>query len=443
MSVIRSNLISIINKFIFSGIILLILRNPATVIISELQGFYYSFEVEIWIFLVLSGFGVGNFIINTAITEQRRQQIISILLVVIAALIPILLSWPAAFFLAFSLILYIVSLRGNMYDSRVDFSTDLPWILLIYLLSVIGAGRLGEVPALGEIVLFMLLVILLGIMLQLKKDKFASSLSAFKILLPFFTFLLIMALLLSVPFNIPIFAGFIALVNNMIDGVFALIDLVFVPISYLVLVFYYIFRWLQSVFGGEPEVMEELGGMEDAPEEQFEMVETASESAAGNILGFIIIVLLVFIAFWLLKKYLNYGEEKEEGVKEVRENLDASELFKRDVKNLFHNLRSRFVGESQRPEYNMEDPCQKVRYFYYSFLQKAATTTSRPPGISPRQYCENLAQNRAWEQSYNSLRRLTELYEKARYGQEITREEVKTAEQLWEEISDIDPESHE
>ena len=442
MSVIRSNLISIINKFIFSGIILLILRNPAAVVISELQDFNYYFGIEIWIFLALSGFGVGNFIINEAITEQRKQQLISIMLVILAALIPILLAWPAAFFLTFSLILYMLSLRGNMYESRVDFSTDLPWMLLIYLLSIVLAGRMGVVTALGEVVLFMLLVILLGIMLQLRKDKFESSLSAFKILLPFFTFLLIIALLLSVPFNIPIFSGIVALVNLMIDGVFVLIDLALVPISYLVIVFYYIIRWLQSIFGGEPEIIEELGGFEEAPEDQFELAETASESAAGNIAGIIIIVLLGFLAFWMLKKYLNYREGTEEDVREVRENLDAAELFKRDVKNLFNNLRSRFGSKSQKPEYNMEDPCEQVRYFYYSFLQKAARTTSRSPGVSPRQYCENLAQNKVWQQNYTSLGRLTKLYEKARYGQEITREEAEEAEMLWNKLSGIDPESH-
>ncbi len=437
MDVIRSNLISIINKFIFSGIILLMLRNPLVIMIAELEGFSPAVEVEIWVFLTLSWFGIGNLIVNRMIKNKLRQQISIILLLVSAAIIPIWLAWPYAFFLTLTLILYIISLRGNMYDSRIDFSTDLPWILFFYLLLLVAAGSLGAVPALGEVILLILLVILFGIFLQIKQEKFASSASAFKIFLPFFAFLLIIAFVLSLPFNIQVYSAIITLGNYIYEGIFGLIDLIFVPVSYLVLVVYYIVRWLQRIFGGEPEIMEELGGFEEAPEEQLELAEPASETVAGNVAAIIFIILLGIFAWWFLQKYLNYGAEKNEDVIETRENLDAARLFKQDAKNFFNNLRSRLSWEDKEPQYELNDPCQKVRHIYYSFLQKAEATTFRSPGASPRQYCEQLTEQEIWREYKSALHRLTRLYEKARYGEKVTVEEVETAEQLWREISRI------
>ena len=435
----------IINKFLLAGFWLLVLRHPASGLLVDLEGFVPGAEMDYWIFGGLALLSLGTHLIDNSRLSDRLQQLFSLVLPAAVALIPVVLGWPPVAFIVFTLILYILAIRGSMYGGRVDFSTDLPWILLIYLGAVYAGSRLGQTPALYEVFLFIFLIIWHGVMLQLGEDKFSDTPTAFKTLFPFFAVLVLASLLLALPFNLPIAAAFLALVDLIGSAFFALVDLILWPVAYLVLPVYYLFRFLQGLFGGEPEVLEQMMELDEGEEMVSEFQETAGESSASGLLAVVIIALLLIFALWLLRRYLGYEEREEGYVKEEREDLGAASLFREDVKNLISGVRDRFRRKSE-PDYDRQDPCQRVRYCYYSLLKNWQDFKPRPRGASPRRYFELLtgAEDPPLledEDISKQLWQLTRLYEDARYGGEVSEEEAGRAEEIWRNLKGMNLEA--
>ncbi len=422
-------------RFIGAILGLLILRRPLAEFLQAQVDFSYRPGVDIWILTALFFLGMLLVVLPQKIESSRRYQILVLGGVMLVVFIPMAVGWPLPAFSGMTLILFAVSLRSSRYGGKIDFGEDVPRLLIIYLVLQGAAGIAGERGAApGEILLFLLLIPLCAFLFKLKPEEFKDRASAFKIILPFYGVILILAGLLSRFIEIPL-SGVESVMAFLQNIYFTLVEMIALPLSYLVIPIYRIISLFEIEDRESIQPEGEEGIYVEPGEARAEFQETAEEMFSSGPLAAILVILFVIITVWLIRRYLPSPSQDDEAVKEERENLAGRDLLQSDIQNLWTGMRSKLQRrKTVEPDYDLSSPCERVRYSYFLFLKSIQGRISRSPAASPREYYSQLCREEDLQHLTSLMRRLTGLYEKARYGQEISPEEAKEAEKIKDEI---------
>ena len=188
----------------------------------------------------------------------------------------------------------------------------------------------------------------------------------------------------------------------------------------------------------------------------FEEIELAEESVGsvgeveyinpdrfpGGIFSTIIQILLVVLAVYFIYRAVR-GREKTEtevqqGMTEQRESVFETKKLKDSFFAFWKSFKEKVVGQ-KHPNYDRDDPVQIVRECYYKFLISAQSICEFKLTYTPEEYLKKIEKrfvsiSESEEKELSYIKKLTELYNRARYGENISREEANAAREYQKKV---------
>ena len=421
-------------KLLFAAVSLMILRYPLYQIAFEAADFVLTWQGELYLLLVLVLGGLWGEL--PADLKSNYARAISLALLSGLLLLPVwLLNWPLLFFIPVILLLILLSLRQQFYSRQVDFSAESLRLQLLYLLALLLAGYLELSVNPVEILVFLLLLFFLQAAYSPEKSQEDKGERTWQPALLLFTASLLLSLLLGILFNLPLRAQIQTAVNFLLQAWNRLMS----ALAYLIgLLVYPVLLLAERLIDlvREREIMGEfIGEVVGEPEVLEFQEEAVSQLEATGIGRLILTIIIVAVIFLLIRRILRGRGEEDKGYTENRESLQAGPLLKKNAAEFIDRLREGFRERFGRPDYNLEDPVERIRYQYYQFLQLAQKYSYKNPGDSPRKYFTSLLEQENWQKTADLLEEFTVLYEQARYAGRASREEAEQAEKIREKLS--------
>lgn len=392
--------------------------------------------------------------------ELYRKLVIGVYLILNILLLRII-DWPLLFFVPLLLILIFVGLRFRFYSRSANFNTDFFAGVLFLLFNIILRNRLGFNINYGNVILFFAIGICLSVLFNLKGMQHRGYAAQFKptliMILIFAVIVISIAFILGLPLQPMFFQGII----NIINWVYNLFAQVLLAILYPII--WLLAPLMQFIMSFEPEERpqeDESQGLRDPEEMSPDLPEKAGEQEPlfnTQIIAYVfyavLIVLMALLVAYVAKKLWDRWQERdkkeEDGYIEERKSIFTMEEFKNDLNNFWSGVKSRFNRQSQREkQYDGSDPALIIREIYYRFLLKYQQLAAFYRFNTPIEYFNKVTgktqkkdeENHIEKENQDErLKQLTVLYNKARYGESVTEEDIEKARELWEKIKKEKP----
>ncbi|MFW5992395.1 MAG: hypothetical protein ACOCQN_04310 [Halanaerobiaceae bacterium] len=389
--------------------------------------------------------------------ELYRKLVIGAYLILNILLLRII-EWPLIFFTPLLLILILTGLRFRFYSKSANFNTDFFAGVLFLLFNIILRNRLGFNINYANVILFFAIGICLSVLFNLKGMQHRGYATQFKptliMILVFAVMVVIVAFILGLPLQPTFFQGILNIIGWIYDIFAQLLLAIIYPIVWLLA------PLMQLIMSFEPEQQpeDESQSMRDPEEMRPDLPEKAGEKEPlfnTQIIAYIIyavlIVLMALLVAYVVKKlwerWKNRSKE-EEGYTEERKSLFTMEEFKNDLNNLWSGIKSRFTRQRQgKKSYDGSDPALIIREIYYRFLLRYQVLAAFYRYNTPIEYLKKITGKIGKKDEENKqdkekqvqtqdkrLKQLTELYNKARYSESVTEEDIENARELWEKI---------
>ncbi len=422
------------SKIFFAGLVWLILRHPYQQIIYHNTGLSITWQQELFFLFCL--FSAGVWVELYVGCTSRTKEIISLLLLFGFQLSIILLAaWPPLIFTSLVILTNLISLRQSFYRSQADLSAELPRLLSLYLLVLLYANFRHINVNITEIIIFFILLLFFNhfAVADFVQEQTKGS-KNWHMAIFFFISSLGLTLLLILIFNLPFHEQLSSLMAVLFQSWSSLMEYLAYVIGWLLypllFVLGQIVSYLREGFGEENVIWE---GAEEY--EPLEIQETVTrELQEPGFTGFIILLLLFILAIFIIKKIIKKREKESEDYREERERLAAAPLLRKQSQKILKNIKDKISSRFFRPNYDLQNPVEKVRYHYYRFLKFAGDYQPKPPGLTPRGYQTKMLQEEKWQEAAEQLQELTSIYEKARYSRRASAAEAEKASQLLQEI---------
>ena len=430
------NRYKLLNRLFNAGIWYLILRVPAEVYASDILNFSFNFQVDIWLiaFLFLAGLWA---IISRENYFDRSLMIGGGYLFLIAAgsATVYLLNWPLELFIPMAILLSVVSLRQAFYGNRVEYSDDIPRLTLIYLFSILISYNFQGEVLIWQVFIFFILILAQAVTIKVEKKELGKGLTAsYGPMFIFFIIMIFAAIVFAIPFQLPILEVVRTIAGQVYQIIRPVIYYVTLGIFYLLYPVMLFIRWIFSNFTPEGQEEEAQFGPR-TPEDQAEQFQEIIETPDLPIAEIITVIILIGIGIYLIKRLTKSGETADNYLSEERESLSAPKMLMNDLEELWNKVKAGF-SRDKKTQYDMNQPCQAVRFYYYKFSQLAANDLIKEKNLSARDYKDELIYNAGWQEEKLELDNLISIYEKARYKEEVESEEVERAASLWRELKE-------
>ena len=428
------NRYKLLNRFFNAGIWYLILRVPAEVYASDILNFGFNFQVDIWLmaFLFLAGLWA---VIARENYFDRSLMIGAGYLFLIAAgsAMAYFLNWPLELFIPLAILLAVVSLRQAFYGNRVEYSDDIPRLILIYLFSILISYNFQGEVLIWQVFIFFILLLAQAVTIKVEKKELGKGLTAsYGPMFIFFMIMIFAAIVFAIPFQLPILEVVRAIAGQIYQIIRPVIYYVTLGIFYLFYPVMLFIRWIFSNFTPEGQEGEAQFGPR-TPEDQAEYFQEVIETPDLPIAEIITVIILIGIGVYLIKRLTKSGTATDNYLSEERESLSAPKMFINDLGELWNKMKAGF-SRDKKIQYDMDQPCQAVRFYYYKFSQLAAKDLIKEKNLSARDYKDELIYNAGWQEEKLELDNLISIYEKARYKEEVESEDVERAASLWREL---------
>ena len=412
----------------------MILRVPAEVYAKDILAFSFNLQVEIWLIAFLFIAGLWAVISQQIFFDQSLIVGLGFLsLIAVGSAVAYYLNWQLELFIPLSILLVVVSLRQAFYGNRVEYSSDIPRLTLIYLFSILISYNFQGQVLIWQVFLFFILILAQAVTIKVDKQQLGKGFTAsYGPMFIFFIIMIFAAIIFAIPFQLPLLEVF----RNIAGQVYQLIRPV---LYYVTLGIFYLFypvmlfiRWIFSNFTPEGYEQEAQFGPrtpEDSADHFQEVIETPNIPLAE----IVTVIILIIIGVYLIKRLTRGGTDDDNYLSEERESLSTPKMLINDLGQLWNKFKTG-LSRKKKPQYDMNQPCQAVRFYYYKFSQLAAKDLIKEKNLSARDYKDELIYNAGWQLEKPELDNLISIYEKARYKEEVEQKEVEKAASLWQQL---------
>lgn len=430
------NRYKILNILFNAGLWYLILRIPAEVYARDILNFSFTFQVEIWLIAFLVSTGLWAVISQKLYFDQSLTVGLGYLFLIAAgSTAAYYLNWNLELFIPLSILLTVVSLRQAFYGNRVEYSDDIPRLIFIYLFSILIAYNFQGEVLIWQVFSFFILILAQAVNFKVDKKKLGKGLTAsYGPMLIFFMIMVFAAIVFAIPFQLPLLEVVRVIAGQVYQIIRPVLYYLTLGIFYLLYPVILFIRWLFSNFSSENQNGEAQFGPR-TPQDNADYLQEAIETPAIPLAEIVTVIVLLIIGVYLIKKLTKSGTAEENYLSEERENLSAPKMFVHDLGQLFNKLKAN-LSRNNKIHYDLDQPCQAVRFYYYKFSQLAAKDLIKEKNLSARDYKDELIYNAGWQFEKPELDNLISIYEKARYKEEVETEEVKKAASLWKQLKE-------
>ncbi|MFW6301502.1 MAG: hypothetical protein ACOC1W_03110 [Bacillota bacterium] len=428
------NRYKLLNILFNAGIWYLILREPAAIYARDILDFSFNLQVESWLVAFLFIAGLWAVISREIYFDQGSIVGLGYLFLITAgSAVAYFLNWHLELFIPLAILLTVVSLRQAFYGNRVDYSSDIPRLTLIYLFSILVSYNFQGQVLIWQILLFFILILAQAVTIKIDKQQLGKGFTAsYGPIIIFFLIMLFAAIIFAIPFQLPLLAVAGSIAGQIYQLIRPVLYYFIMAIFYLIYPVMLFIRWIFSNFISEGQETEAQSDPR-TPEDNAKYLQKAIESPDLPLAEIVTVIILIIIGIYLIKRLTKSGTDDDNYLSEERESLSAPKMFINDLGNLWNKVTAG-LGRNKKAQYDLNQPCQAVRYYYYKFSQLAAQDLIKEKNLSARDYKDELIYNAGWQEEQPELDNLISIYEKARYKEEVDDQEVEIAARLWQQL---------
>ena len=441
----RSKLYNLVIELIpalFFSIAVFVLFKPWLSFLLESMGFVEAYDLlPVWSISVLTFF---IFLAKWLSKLQNSKRYIFLASYVgLNSLVLLLIKWPLSVFLPFSLFLILFGLRFRLYYTIADVRRDIGWGILVFFFTLAISTKIPLSIGFLDIIVFFIAIASVGVFFNLKSLKeegFSPQYRlSFLIIISSSAVIFFSAFLLGMPLESGMIQAFLNVLRQIY--LFFVNNIVMSIIYALIWILRPLFNLIENINISPPERVREeqnpIGSMEDLTEGI-----SGSEAGGGPIVQYILWGLLFLILASVLVLLIRRlsgdreGGSSEEGVTEESESIfSISELANRAKRGFssFNKVFSKYLN-NPRNRYKGEDPITRIRWIYFCCAQKLSKFVSFKVSNTPKGYLKRIYQRFEKKEAGPELAELTEIYNKARYGERVLEEDAERAQKLWQKI---------
>lgn len=430
------NRYKLLNRIFNAGIWYLILRVPVEVYSRDILDFSFNLQVEIWLLLFLFIAGLWAVISQAEFFDQTLIVGLGYLFLIVAgSAVAYFLNWNLELFIPLATLLTVVSLRQASYGNRVEYSDDIPRLTLIYLFSILISYNFQGQVFIGQVFIFFILILAQAVTIKIEAKKLGEGFTAsYGPIIIFFLIMIFAAIIFAIPFQLPLLEVVRTIAGQIYQFIRPVLYYVTMGIFYLFYPVMLFIRWIFSNLTQEGQDGEAYYSP-FTPEEQANEVREFYGNPDLPLAEIVTVVILIIIGVYLIKRLTKRNEEDNNYLSEERESLSVPKMFINDLGQLWSKVKTGLSRKNQA-DYDLNQPCQAVRFYYYKFSQLAAQDLIKEKSLSARDYKDELIYNAGWQQEKFELDNLISIYEKARYKEEVDKEEVEKAASLWQQLKE-------
>ncbi|MFN2364607.1 MAG: hypothetical protein ABR596_09925, partial [Halarsenatibacteraceae bacterium] len=411
-----------------------ILRVPAAIYAQDILDFSFNLQVEIWIIAFLFAAGLWAVISREIYFDQSLIVGLGYLfLIAVGSAVAYYFNWHLELFIPLAILLTVVSLRQAFYGNKVDYSSDIPRLTLIYLFSILLSYNFQGEVLIWQVFSFFILILAQAVTIKIDKKKLSSGITgSYGPMFIFFIIMIFAAIIFAIPFQLPLLEVVKTIAGQIYQFIRPVLYYLTLGVFYLMYPVMLFIRWIFSNFSSEVQEGEAQYGPrtpEDNADYFIEVIETPEIPLAE----IVTVIILIIIGIYLIKRLTRSKTDDDNYLSEERESLSAPKMFVNDLGQLWNKVKAG-LSSKKKAQYDLNQPCQAVRYYYYKFSQLAAKDLIKEKNLSARDYKDELIYKAGWQEEKPELDNLIKLYEKARYKEEADNQEVEAAASLWQQL---------
>ncbi len=388
-----------------------------------------------WIALVvLTGTAMGRVWSKKSITVSVRVTCLAAM-----AAAHLFLLWIGALSLwvhvPVILILVVLSLRFWLYYTVAEFPTDFALMALAMLFFLILQGRTAIAVGLWELIAFFgagFALVLLFHVREMERQGFRAPYRMILVVMGLYLLLvLIVGAVGGIPLGVEATQVFLSILRAVYNAAAYVFLLLLYPIVRLLGPF---MEWISDQFADEPRMEEEERAPQDMELDEF--MEAAPDNGEAwtlpdGALWALGTAALIILLIWAFRRLQIPKLDEEEGVEEERSSVFSSDSLRRDVSALLKGWAKPLQDWAAKRSAAGGDPVLRIRAAYGEFLRAIGRIEPRRKDFTPSAFREYLHDKYVIPPA---LQRLTELYNRARYGERAGEEEAAEAEQAVAEL---------
>ena len=424
-------------KSLFLVILLVIFLFVALPWIIFGQGTMLSYLQMLWIvFFQFSLVVFFTFLKN--ISRKYLKFVITGIWLLLNLLIIYVSGWLPVIFIPLIILQLFLSLRFFQYqEERQILYKDLFVICILFIVNLFLEGVYGFSFTIFQVIIFLLmcfLLILIYNIIYMKKEGYSLS-KRITIFAVFFMTTLTIIVSVVTGYLSKSSSRLYSLLEIGYQFFLTMANYVLYPVALLIEKIIEIARKYSDFSFLEEAIQVE----EHPPPESSEFTYTQEVLGFSFIRVFAIVVIVVLVTLLVYKIYIKLSELNDSGdksgYKEEKESLYSPGKIKDDLLGFFNSLKNRIIKKNPFEDYDDSDPAQLVRKYYLKYLFFFNKSCSFKHHYTPRDYAGKLNSKYKFSEYQKSIiYKLTELYNKARYGGNISVEEAEEALLYWDKI---------
>lgn len=344
------------------------------------------------------------------------------------------LNWNLGYFSLYALIALISGYRFEMYFGGTNFNRDFSLVIVFLLLTLILNNRFN----LGADFLNIIIIFVSGIALSVFFN-FESSThkNKFKVIFASISLaggILFLAAILvpgTTEFAANILPYFLEIYDKLID----IFLIIIYPIIWLLGPLIKFINYLASKTATNQAEIEPQGSMSNSDLDKIIEQTSGKEISAGTNFWWLYVILgilLIYLSFklWKLSKDVN-----EKGFSENRESIFDKEILKNNFKDFVSTAKDKLKRKKENNIYDKSSLIIKTREIYYHYLNYYSQFKNYHPSETPNDYLYLLLHNDYLINNKKDGKKITEIYNKARYKEQVSETDFQQIKKSWEEIN--------
>ena len=398
----------------------------------KMRSDYLNLSQQIYFFIIVIFSAILGKLLSRI--ESKFNRLFSVIIFIsINFFIIYYLGWPFRYFTLYFLIAIISAFRFEMYFGGSNFNRDFGLGVVFLLITLIFSSKIQLGLDFINIIIIFVSGIGLSVFFNYDNKNYRGK---FKVI--FASIFLAGGLSFLIALIVPESSDALSSLSSyFVATYFKLVDIFIIIIYPLIWLMGPIHRFLMFLLNkfsvGELEQPEKT--MADPEMEKF-FKQVREHEAANTEFG----IWLFYIILGLVVIYLSFRlwkiskNDSEEGFSEERESLLTKEALKNDLNQFINKIKKPFKRNRKKSIYDESTPLLIIREVYYNFLYKYNKYKYYHNSNTPNDYLYLLLRSGYLKNKKDVSKKLTEIYNRARYKEIVKREEAEKAKKIWEEI---------
>lgn len=429
----KLNYIIEISTLIFFSLAFVLLIKPWLLFLTDNN---ISYGQYIWVFSLII---VTVYLYEkiSKLTNKFKKVFFILLYIVINMYIIYLLNWTFLIFYPLFFILLTMSLRYWSYkNNKLKLFTDV--FLGFFFMSInlyIKNILAFDIDILTVIIFFISSFSLIIIFNSHYNNRMDFS-STYNVLIPVVIIFLFIIIFISLMLGFGLEGGLLDLLSNLIGDAYDFVTTLFLYILYPL--FWLAIKLISFIMSFFPEG-ERLSGQESGGETQNIPERISVEGNIPNVLIYVIqIILVIGIVYFIVRKIKQDKSDSDKPYEEERQSIFSKNQITDDLKELWSSIKNIFTNKKSKKTYD-NGALGNIRENYYEFLLYYNKNVQYEGFQTPLEYFNkiiNKVRNQINEANKENINKLTEIYNRARYGKKGKQKDAEESKNLLRKIKE-------